>query len=68
MDLANEILNNGLRSKCYELIEPTDPLPVKPRTFKKTLPAQLTQPQRKTNKIAFNYKHQNFKQKRKKFF
>lgn len=67
-DLANEILNNGLRSKCYELIVPTDPLPEKPRTFKKTLPAHLTH-QRKTNKIAFNYKqNQNFKQRNRKKF
>lgn len=74
-DLANEILNNGLRSKCYELVAPTNPLPEQPRTFKKSAPAHLAQ--RKTNKIGFNYTHQHqhqqkFKQKpgqkRKKFF
>lgn len=58
-DLANEILNEGLRSKCYELISPTHPLPEKTEIFKKSLPPHLAQ--RKANKIGFNYKQQNSK-------
>lgn len=70
MDLANEILNEGLRSKCYELIAPTAPLPVKKKSFKKTLPPHFEQ--RRANKIGFNYmrpnSRPNFKPKRKQFF
>lgn len=73
-DLANEILNNGLRSKCYELIAPTEPLPEKSKPERKVLPPHLQQ--RKANKIGFNYAQQNRNQhpapkqnnKRKKFF
>lgn len=76
VDLANEILNGGLRSKCYELIAPTEPKPEKQKQAQKTLPPHLQQ--RKANKIGFNYTQQNQKgnqkknwnqnQKRKKFF
>lgn len=66
MDLANEILNGGLRSKCFELIAPTEPLPEISRMPKKTLPPHLQQ--RKSNKIGFNYTRPNAKPKRRKFF
>ncbi|XP_031633357.1 uncharacterized protein LOC116347080 isoform X2 [Contarinia nasturtii] len=72
IDLANEIFNNGLRSKCYELIAPTEPEPQK--ATRKILPPHLQQ--RKANKIGFNYTQQSRNQhhapkqnnKRKKFF
>lgn len=58
-DLANDILNDGLRSKSYELIAPTHPLPELPQMIKKSLSPHLAQ--RKANKIGFNYKQQNSK-------
>lgn len=77
IDLANEILNNGLRAKCYELIPPTDPLPAKLKPVQKKPPPQNNQ--YNANRMNFNYKQKNIKRnnnmhpnmpqnKRKKFF
>lgn len=57
VDLANEILNGGLRSKCYELIAPTEPRPEQQIKSQKKLPPHLEQ--RKANKIGFNYAQKN---------
>lgn len=57
IDLANEILNDGLRAKCYELIQPTEPLPEKSRPIQKK-PAPYIE-QRNANRIGFNYKQRN---------
>lgn len=74
IDLANEIINNGLRAKCYELIAPTEPLPEQLNPVQRILPPHLEQ--RKANKIGLNYRqpnmrpnmHQNMPYKRKNFF
>lgn len=70
IDLAFEILNGGLRSKYFELIEPTEPLTMQPKPTQKHLQPHLEQ--RKANKIGFKYQQQNnrpfLQQKRKKFF